>query len=358
MQRFVRQPLTLTLPADVARFIAACAASSIVSTSVATAILHASGFVANGALVFTWGTWWIGDLAGLLIAAPIALTLIGRPASEWAPRRVPVGLTLALVTAFLGLGIVQVGRWSGERVRASFDHDASNASLILMTQLQEPLRALEALRGVFSVTRQLSRVEMRAATENWLRGGAVRAMGWSERVRREDVPAFEARARAEGSLGYRVFDRPAGTAGAGATAVDPLVAEPKAEAGDGAQRDHAGGDIDHGGIVEIQSGRGPVGGRIFRLFLDRDRPPGRDRGLSPDPAGRGRSADGHRRVSGDLRRRGGDAVRAPGRSSWRRLRLAGDGRATGQPGRQGACVPQPLRRRCRPDEAGRAPSGS
>ena len=232
VQRFVRQPLTLTLPADVARFVAACVASSVVSTSVATATLHASGFLADGALVFTWGTWWIGDLAGLLIATPIALTLIGRPASEWAPRRVPVGLTLALVTAFLGLGIVQVARWNGERVRASFDHDASSASLILVTQLQEPLRALEALRGVFSVTRQLSRIEMRSATENWLVGGAIRAMGWSERVRREDVPAFEARARADGNPGYRVFDRPAGTAGLGATAVDPLVSEPKAEGGD------------------------------------------------------------------------------------------------------------------------------
>ena len=32
-------------------------------------------------------------------------------------------------------------------------------------------------------------------------------MGWSERVRRDDIPAFEARVRAEGASGYRVFDR-------------------------------------------------------------------------------------------------------------------------------------------------------
>ncbi len=231
VQRFVRQPLTLTLPADVARFVAACSASSLVSTSVATAVLGASGLVAAGALVYTWGTWWIGDLAGLLIATPIVLTLIGRPASEWTPRRIPVGLTLALVAAFLGLGIVQVGRWTGERVRASFDHDASSASLILVTQLQEPLRALEALRGVFSVTRMPSRAEMRTATENWLGGGTVRAMGWSERVRREDVAAFEARVRADGNPGYRVFDRPNGIA-ASATALDPSSSEARADGGD------------------------------------------------------------------------------------------------------------------------------
>ena len=231
VQRFVRQPLTLTLPADVARFIAACTASSFISTSVASAMLSASGLVADSALVYTWGTWWIGDLAGLLIATPITLTLIGRPASEWAPRRVPVGLTLALVTAFLGVGIVQVGRWNTERLRDSFDHDASNASLILVTQLQEPLRALEALRGIFGVTRLPSRVEMRAATQNWLDGGAVRAMGWSERVRREDLAAFEARVRADGAASYHVFDRPSGIA-TGATAVDPLLPETRTDGGD------------------------------------------------------------------------------------------------------------------------------
>ncbi|MEP7301036.1 MAG: CHASE domain-containing protein, partial [Caldimonas sp.] len=235
VQRFVRQPLTLTLPADVARFIAACTASSLVAPTLATAMLKVAGLVPPGALLFTWGTWWIGDLAGVLIATPIALTLIGRPVSEWSPRRLPVGLTLALVTAFLGLGIAQVGRWNGERLRASFDHDASSASLILVTQLQEPLRALEALRGVFSVSRQPSRLEMRTATQNWLGGGAVRAMGWSERVRREDVPAFEARVRTEGHPGYRVFDRLPGAAGAGATAADSLAPETR--------NDSIGGDV-------------------------------------------------------------------------------------------------------------------
>jgi chorismate synthase len=232
VRRFVRQPLTLTLPADVALFLAACLIASVVAPSLATLLLRAAGVVPGSAWLFTWGTWWIGDLAGMLIAAPIALTLIGRPRSEWSPRRIPVGLTLALVTAFLALGIVQVGRWNAERVRSAFNHDASNASLILMTQLQEPLRALEALRGVFSVSRQPSRAEMRAATENWLGSGAVRAMGWSERVRREDLAAFEARARADGNPGFRVFDRPDAGKASSATAIDRIAPETRIESGD------------------------------------------------------------------------------------------------------------------------------
>jgi PAS domain S-box-containing protein len=206
VRRFVRRPLTLTEPRDIAAFLACCAASSIVAPTLATLALRLTAAMPAARLVATWGTWWIGDLAGLLIATPVILTVIGRPRSEWAPRQLSVGLTMALVMLSLGLGIVLAARWNDERVRASFTHDASTASLMLETQLEEPLRALEALRGVFSVARHLSRAEMRLAAQRWLESGAVAAMGWSERVRRDDVPAFEARARSEGLNGYRISD--------------------------------------------------------------------------------------------------------------------------------------------------------
>ena len=229
VNRFVGKPLTLTLPRDVAAFLACCVASSVVGAGLSTLVLRAANVIAPAQVPITGATWWLGDLVGLLIVAPIVLTLIGRPRAEWAPRRLSVGLTMTLVVAFLGLGIVQASRWNSERVRASFDHDASGASLIVATHLEEPLRALEALRGVFNVVHHVPRADMRLATQRWLDSGAVSAMGWSERVRREDIPAFEARARAEGAAGYRVFDRidavaplegPAGATGSAASPDD------------------------------------------------------------------------------------------------------------------------------------------
>ncbi|HEX4234228.1 MAG TPA: CHASE domain-containing protein [Caldimonas sp.] len=206
VRRYVRRPLTLTLPRDIAVFFACCAASSVVAASLSTLALRIAAIVPASKIVSTWSVWWLGDLAGLLIATPVVLTLIGMPRSEWAPRRVSVGLTMTLVTVFLGLGIVQATRWNDERLRASFTHDASSASLMLETQLEEPLHALEALRGVFNLGRHVGRAEMRAATQRWLDSGAVGAMGWSERVRRDDLAGFEARARSEGMTGFRVSD--------------------------------------------------------------------------------------------------------------------------------------------------------
>nr|MDQ2733687.1 CHASE domain-containing protein [Pseudomonadota bacterium] len=203
-----------------------------VAASVTTLALRATGAAPNGSGAFTWLTFWVGNLAGLLIATPIALTLIGRPTSEWTPRRVPVGVTLALVTTFLALGIVQLGRWNSERVRDTFDNDASSASLILATQLQEPLRALEALHGIFSVSHQLTRNEVREATASWLESRNIRSMGWSERVHHDDIATFEARARAEGALGYRIYDRPRVAAAASAAASDTFGLGLRSENGD------------------------------------------------------------------------------------------------------------------------------
>ncbi len=212
-RRFVRQPLTLGEPRDIAAFYALGAfVACTVSASISTAALGLSGAVAPEALPRAALTWWLGDSLGTLIGAPIALTLIGRPRDEWAPRRMTVGLTLTLVTVLLATTITTVANRDRERTRNAFERDASSASAALTHQLDEPLRALEALYSVVVASDDVSAQELRLAARGWLDGRArLQAVGLSQRLRRADVPAFEAAMRAQGHAGLRVFDRgPAG----------------------------------------------------------------------------------------------------------------------------------------------------
>ena len=88
VQRLVRQPLTLSAPRDIARFyLFGALIGCLVSASVATTALGAADRVSASTLPWTWLTWWMGDALGTLIAAPILLTLIGRPRAAWAPHR-------------------------------------------------------------------------------------------------------------------------------------------------------------------------------------------------------------------------------------------------------------------------------
>jgi PAS domain S-box-containing protein len=208
VRRFVRQPLTLNEPRDVLLFfVLGAGLASLVSACTANAALWQAGTVAVAQLPESLFTWWAGDCFGTLIGAPIALTLIGQPRDDWAPRRLPLGLTLTLVTGMMSLAILQVARWDRERLQNNFERDAAAVNSALSTQLQEPMRALEAMHGVYIASTEVTRAEFHRATQAWLQAGTLQAIGWSERVPRAELPVFEDRMRAEGLDNFRVFDR-------------------------------------------------------------------------------------------------------------------------------------------------------
>ena len=207
VDRWVQRPLTLSEPVDILMFLVAGGVGCLTNSLIANATLWAAGTVPPSELPFSVATWWVGDLLGVLIATPIVLTLAGRPRDAWAPRRLSVGLALVIATLLLAGGIHQVVQWTHERVQTAFDHDAANAAQALATQLREPLQALEALNGVFIASDDVDADEMRLATKAWLAPGRLQAMAWNVHLRREDVPAFVASARAEGSERFTVYDR-------------------------------------------------------------------------------------------------------------------------------------------------------
>jgi PAS domain S-box-containing protein len=210
VRRFCSQPLTLSEPHDIGIFFGLGAAlACLVSATVGTAALY---FLVNQPADTLWFTWWVwssGDCLGALIAGPMVLTLIGKPRSEWATRRLTVGLSLAVATVLVALGIRQVGQWEEARVQAAFERDAVHASSNLAARLDYPLHALEALRGAYLASEEVTLKEMRRATTAWLApGNHLQAMGWTEFISRADAPAYEARVRAIDHPAFRVFDRP------------------------------------------------------------------------------------------------------------------------------------------------------
>jgi CHASE1-domain containing sensor protein len=238
IRRWVAQPLLLAEPGQLVRFFALGALlASCISASIGLLSLAAAGVVNREQALSHWASWWVGDTMGVLIFAPLTLTLIGHPREEWAPRRWPVALPLLVVTLLMGLGIRQVVQLDAARQRQAFEREAESAANAVQSRLLQPLHALEAMRGLISESGAPDREAFRRASASWLvdRGG-LRALGWTERVALADIPAFEAREQAEGRAGFRVFARgDAGAAAAGASAdayvirfIEPLQANAQA----------------------------------------------------------------------------------------------------------------------------------
>ena len=215
VRRYVAQPLVLNAPRDILRFsvlgaLVACA----INPSVATPALLATGAIGADSWVSNWVTWWIGDTLGVLIAAPLVLTLIGRPQADWRLRRRTVGVPLLITLALLAGGMVEMGRLDRERVLAGFERDADRLASAAEDRLDVSLYALQALHSAALARQNFDQDTLLQASSWWLAQLPTHllAMGYSERVAVGELPGFEATAQAQGLPAYRVFDRDGGSA--------------------------------------------------------------------------------------------------------------------------------------------------
>ncbi|MDP1901640.1 MAG: CHASE domain-containing protein [Rubrivivax sp.] len=209
IRRYVGVPLVLNAPRDILRagVLGALVACSI-NPSVATLALLAGGVLGRDAWFTTWLTWWLGDALGVLIGAPLVLTVIGRPRSDWQPRRRTVAVPLLLALALLATGMAEFHRLDRHRLTASFERDADRLASEAQARLALPLHALQAIKGAVRGDERIGAATLHQASRWWLAQPIqLQATGCAELVLLEDVPAFEAAARAEGLSGYRVFDR-------------------------------------------------------------------------------------------------------------------------------------------------------
>ncbi len=202
-------PLRLAEPRDVAWFcllggLLAC----LVNASLTVPVLVAAGTVPAGGALFTWWIWWAGDSLGVLVGAPVVLTMIGRPAADWRARRITVALPLLATTVLLAMATLLVARWDRQRSRSVFERDALATAAAIEGQLRHASLALEATRGLMIGSADVDPTELHRAAEPWLALPIqLQAVGVSQRVPRQDLPAFEARMARLLGRPYKVFDR-------------------------------------------------------------------------------------------------------------------------------------------------------
>lgn len=202
------QPLELSRPAEIGRFLLlAGPVACVVSASISVSALVMLGFMPASALPATWLRWWGGDVMGVLVGAPVMLTLVGRPEALWRARRLAVGLPLALAAVLLALAIRQLQHWEQARERDVFAHDVTETGHSLRLQLASYHDALEAMRSVYAASNVVEPDEFRRATRYWLNTlQGVQGVGWAERITRDELRVFEGHMRANGVPDYRAFD--------------------------------------------------------------------------------------------------------------------------------------------------------
>nr|WP_269106668.1 EAL domain-containing protein [Massilia sp. TS11] len=187
---------------DVLWLLAVAPLMCCVAPTVSLFTLLLLGALGAAQLPAAWLTWWVGDTIGVLLAAPLAWILFGRPRLLWHRRRWILGLPLLLAIGAFVTIYEQAVRWEREQQLQTYRLKAQQVGDLLQAQLSELEHFLATLAIAVQGDKQPhSAADFSALARSYLHDRpALSGMAWVPRVRASE------RARFEQALGAPVHD--------------------------------------------------------------------------------------------------------------------------------------------------------
>jgi diguanylate cyclase (GGDEF)-like protein/PAS domain S-box-containing protein len=207
---------------SVMRFLLLAPLVSVLRASLGLSALAWLGAVPPGAIWSSWVIWWVGDTAGVLVAAPLCWVVVGQPRALWLRRRAMVAVPLVLAAgAFIGI-YRQSLEWEQAQQLQTFRLKAQEVGHLMQSALSEHERfitgvaaALDTSGGTFA-----PRGFSRAARGYLAQRPELLAMAWLPRVTGAERAALESWAGSHHRAPYHVLD--SGPGGASVAAPRPV----------------------------------------------------------------------------------------------------------------------------------------
>ncbi|MCG8424000.1 MAG: CHASE domain-containing protein [Proteobacteria bacterium] len=209
VRRYVGHPLVLEQANSIGKFLyLGAAVSCLISPTLGMLTLFIGGIVPGSELLLGWWRWWVGDSIGVLIFAPLALVLAGRPRHVWQRRRLTVALPLSCALAAAVTVFVLARGWEAERIAGEFEHRAHTLTETLRERLDVYLAEIYAIASLYGMTRQLERDKFHAfVTPLIARNPGIQALEWIPRVPHAERAAYKEAARRDGFSHFQITER-------------------------------------------------------------------------------------------------------------------------------------------------------
>ncbi|WP_314733277.1 PAS domain S-box protein [Afifella sp. JA880] len=171
----------------------------LIGASVGVASLMGAGITEGSAALSNWITWWIGDVAGILLVLPLAMISPLRPwSARYRGRPLARVSRLGLVALLVPLGLTFYA-WkftneaAFEQGLTSFKALAGDSEQALLHRLDAYKQALDAGAGLFSGSSYVSQTEWRAfVSEFGLEANlpGINGVGFIEPVMPDELQRF------------------------------------------------------------------------------------------------------------------------------------------------------------------------
>ena len=193
VRRFLGTPLELLRGRDIAMFLLlGGVASCAVSPTVGVLTLYARKLIQVREFPFNWWTWWVGDVIGVAVVAPLVLIAFGTPREVWRRRTVsvalPLGILLVLTSALFGF----VRIWERSRIATELDLGMINVTQAIQVKADEIAEVLYSLEDFRVSSPRFDRETFRSFAEGALRRcPSLQALSWNPRTTDAERGAFE-----------------------------------------------------------------------------------------------------------------------------------------------------------------------
>lgn len=168
--------------------------AGLVSASVGTAGLGAIGQIGVTDWAYTWWTWYLGDVIGILIFAPLTLALLDRRDPLWRDRRRRILLPLLITLALAVLAFHGAGQWEVQERQARLRQVGETLTRDLDNRLHTHREVLSALRHFIEAQPDLSFAAFEQFTRYPLADNPdLLALNFAPLVGDAEREAFEAR---------------------------------------------------------------------------------------------------------------------------------------------------------------------
>ncbi|MES2040461.1 MAG: CHASE domain-containing protein [Pseudomonadota bacterium] len=204
LKRFVGYPAALDDERHVALFLLlAGPVGCLINASVGIFSLFTLGLLPAVDMFGNWLTWWIGDILGVLIVAPLVMILIGHPRTIWKSRRFNVAIPLMLTLSVVVAVFLYVRESELDRQKQEFETEANRMVQAIQERFDFQSDLLLNLERFFSSTEHVSRADFQSFVSSTLRReSTIIAVDWAPLVLHKDRATFETRLKKEGHASF------------------------------------------------------------------------------------------------------------------------------------------------------------
>lgn len=178
----------------------------MINASIGASILTIAGVVPSDAFLTNWFTWWVGDLLGVIVFAPLALVMVSSSISVARKKVVAIPIIIFLGAVIAVFSFVQdIEKHS---VNEEFSMLASREATFMQEHILAAQTILNSIGWFYRTSDNVTRENFSIFVEESLKTyKGIQALEWIPRIARTEKEAYEALVHKDGYPDFRIVEK-------------------------------------------------------------------------------------------------------------------------------------------------------